>query len=141
MLEKPKEELDEKIEGTPFTWRQALIQGKTGIIAIPTTQQHDNVVRQAVALHPVYRLLGGFTITSWLRTPEHNKAIGGASASSHLLGFATDFVPLHCSPDEARAKIKQAGIYPGRTEIDAKTWVHLDLKNGVDFYARPTIKP
>lgn len=130
------EPLDEFIEGTPFTWRQALTQGNTKIIAVPTAVQHDNIVKQAHALFPVFRLLGGFVITSWLRTPDHNKAVGGSPASSHLIGIATDFVPLQGTPDGARAKIKQSGVYPGRTELDANTWCHYDLKNGVDFYAR-----
>lgn len=131
------EEIDGYIEGTPFTWRQALIQGNTGVLAIPLSQHHDNIIRQAVALVPVYYLLGGFTITSWLRTEEHNKAIGGSIHSAHLVGLATDFVPTKMTPDEARAKIKAAGVYPGRTELDAKTWCHYDLMPGSDFYARP----
>lgn len=131
-----KDELDAKIEGTPFSWRQALTQGKTGKIAIPTPAQHDAIVKQANALSSVYYLLGGFVVTSWLRTPEHNTAVGGASASRHLFGDATDFIPLHITPTEARIKIKQSGVYPGRTELDATTWCHYDLKNGVDFYAR-----
>lgn len=131
-----KEPLDDAIEGTMFTWRDALTQGSTGVIAVPTSQQHDNICRQAHALVPVYRLLGGFRVTSWLRTLEHNKSVGGANSSMHLTGLATDFVPNSGTPDEARAKIKQAGVYPGRTEFDANTWCHYDLKNGNDFYAR-----
>ncbi len=127
------ESLDEFIEGSPFTWRQSLTQGNTGVVAVPTPIQFTNIVRQAVALQPVYRLLGGFRITSWLRTPSHNTHVGGSPSSQHLLGLATDFVPLHCTPDEARAKIKTAGIYPGRGEEGTTTWVHLDLKNNIWF--------
>lgn len=123
-----------------WTWRQALVQGNTGIVVIPTNTQHDNIAKQAHALMPVFRLLGGFNITSWLRSPEHNKIIGGAPNSMHLTGLATDFVHKSLTPDQCRAKIKASGIYPGRTELDATTWCHYDLKNGVDFYARPTIK-
>lgn len=128
-----QEDIDQPIEGTVFTWRQALTQGSTGIIAIPTKEQYENICRQAHSLQPVFHLLGGFTVTSWLRTPEHNKSIGGAPSSMHLTGLATDFVPAHCTPDEARAKIKQSGVYPGRTELNAKTWCHYDLKNNKDF--------
>lgn len=132
------EEIDEKIEGTPFTWRQALTQGKTGVIAIPTEQQYANIVRQANALDPVFRFLGGFTVTSWLRTPEHNKKVGGAPQSMHLTGLATDFVVKGMTADKARAKIRKAGLYSnGRFELDAATWIHADLKNNKDFYVRP----
>lgn len=131
----PNEALEEQIEGTPFRWKDALKQGSTGIIAIPTAQQHDNIVRQAVALHSVYNLLGGFTITSWLRTVDHNKAVGGSPGSIHLQGLATDFVPLHMTVAEAKAKIKATGIYPGGSEINSTNWIHLDLVHKKDFIA------
>ncbi len=129
--------LDEHIEGTPFTWRQALVQGSTGAVAVPAPTVHENIIRQARALLEIYRLLGGFTITSWLRTPDHNKAVGGSPHSIHLTGLATDFVPLHCTVDEARAKIKKTGVYPGRTELDSTTWCHYDLSSNKDFYGKP----
>ncbi len=132
---------EDYIEGTPFKWKEALIQGKTGIIAIPTPIQSENIIKQAIAIHVVYRLLGGFTITSWLRTPEHNKVVGGAPASTHLLGLATDFVPTHMGIEEAKKKIQTTGIYPGGGEIDSTNWIHLDLKHRSWFYARPPTNP
>lgn len=131
-----KEPLEEKINGSPFLWGDALKQGSTGEIAPLTPTIHDNVMKQAHALTSIYYLLGGFKITSWVRTKEHNSKVGGSPNSMHLTGLATDFVPLNCTPEEARRKIKQAGIYPGRTELDATTWCHYDLKNGADFYGR-----
>lgn len=35
----------------------------------------------------------GATITSGLRCPEHNRAVGGEPRSKHVLGMALDFVP------------------------------------------------
>ncbi len=131
------ESLDDLIEGSMFTWRQALTQGATGIVVKPSKEQRLAIIKQAHALVPVFNLLGGFVITSWLRSVQHNTAIGGAPKSAHLLGLATDFVPSHCTPEVARQKIKAAGIYPGRTELDALTWCHYDLTGTKDFYARP----
>lgn len=136
MIPSMSDDIDDKIDCTPFTWRMALQQGIGNDIYLPTALQHDCIVRQAHALDPVYRLLGGFTVTSWLRSPDHNKSVGGAPSSMHLTGLATDFTHATLTPDECRSKIKQSGIYPGRTELDATTWVHLDLKNQLDFYAR-----
>lgn len=130
-----KEPLDESIEGTPFKWSDALKQGSTGVIAIPTNIQHDNIVKQAHALMAVYRLLGGFTITSWLRTIEHNKSVGGATNSTHLQGLATDFVPTHMTVEEAKAKIKATGVYPGGGEENSTSWLHLDLVHKKWFVA------
>jgi len=129
------EELDSSIEGTVFTWRMALTQGSTGVIAVPTVQQDANIVRQAHALQSVYNLLGGFTVTSWLRTVSHNTVIGGAPKSAHLVGLATDFVPTHCTVDEAKQRIRKTGIYPGGGEINTTTWVHLDLVHQKWFIA------
>jgi hypothetical protein len=124
------------IEGTPFKWEEAIKQGSTGEIVIPTPTQHDNIIKQAHALLPVYNMLGGFTITSWLRSESHNKAIGGAPKSAHLLGLATDFVPTHCGIEEAKKKIQAVGLYPGGGEIDTTTWIHLDLVHKQWFYAK-----
>lgn len=128
-----KELLSENIEGTPFSWKQALRQGNTGVYAEPTDTQFDNIIKQAKALIPVLELLENFKITSWLRTPEHNKAIGGAPSSMHLQGLATDLVPTEHSCEEAKAMIISSNVYPGRQELDTTNWVHLDLKNNVNF--------
>jgi hypothetical protein len=123
----PAEPLDGFIEGTIFTWRQALTQGSTGVIVKPSKEQRLAIIKQAHALVPVFNLLGGFVITSWLRSVQHNKDIGGATKSAHLLGLATDFVPSHCTPAEARQKIRTSGVYIGAGEEFTATWVHLDL--------------
>lgn len=34
-----------------------------------------------------------FEVTSWYRDREHNSAVGGRSASQHLIGCALDVVP------------------------------------------------
>lgn len=125
------------IDGTPFTWEQALVQGTTGYYAVPTPPQQENIIRQAHALHPVFNLLGGFRVSSWLRSIEHNMAVGGAAQSMHLTGLATDIVHLTLTSDQVRLKVKQSGLYPGRTELDAQGWCHYDLKNNQDFYGRP----
>ncbi len=129
--------LDEVIPGTMFTWRQCLTQGNTGVVVTPTPEQKNNIIKQANALVPVYSLLGGFVITSFLRSIQHNSDVGGSPKSAHLLGLATDFVPSHCTPEQARQMIRVSGVYPGRTELDSTTWNHYDLTGTKDFYGRP----
>lgn len=98
-----------------------------GEYAIPDQRQLDNIKRQAEALKKVYDAIGGFNITSWLRTPSYNKLIGGAKKSAHLTGLATDFVPNHMDVEQAKKIIQDQGIYSGGGEINSTTWIHLDL--------------
>jgi len=127
--------MDSAIEGTRFTWREALAQGNTGKFAIPTQEQENLIIAQAKALESVWDLIGPFRITSWLRTPEHNKAVGGAPHSVHLVGAATDFIPIKVRVDEAKKLIKESTVYPGGGEINTTTWLHLDLIHKAWFLA------
>lgn len=118
--------LDGFIEGTQFTWGEALRQGNTAQVAVPTPEQEDNIKRQALLLEKVVENIGPIRITSWLRTPEHNKAVKGAPHSSHLVGAATDFIPLKMSVEAAKKILKNPEVYPGGGELNTTTWVHLD---------------
>lgn len=70
-------------------------------------------------------------ITSGYRSPDHNKKIGGAKASKHVLGMACDFKIEGLTPATIIKdievlimceKMKEGGIgiYP--------TWVHYDIR-------------
>lgn len=124
---KPEDALNESIKGTHFTWGEALRQGNTGIVAQPTPEQYANIVMQAHLLEKVRDLIGPMRVTSWLRTPEHNKRVGGAKNSAHLQGAATDFVPTQMDVETAKTLIRHSGIYPGGGEINSRGWVHLDF--------------
>lgn len=134
-------DLEGSIAGTRFKWKDALFLHKIKGYAQPNEQQRANIEKQAKALEPLHDLLGGFTITSWLRTPDYNASIGGAPGSAHLEGIATDFVPSVATVKQAKEKIKKFGGYPGRLELDTTTWVHADLRSSIDFYANPANKP
>ena len=128
-------DLKAKIADTRFTWGDALLQRKTGTYAKPNPEQMENIIKQARAINNIYDLLGGFEITSWLRTPDYNKAIGGAPHSAHLDGLATDFVPKCLTVKDAKDKIKKFGGYPGGGEENSTNWCHLDLKHTGWFIA------
>jgi uncharacterized protein YcbK (DUF882 family) len=72
----------------------------------------------------------GFTVTSAYRCPEHNKRVGGAPKSWHML-FATDLVPELKTMDELKklfigaekAGFRGLGLYD--------THIHVDMRPGV----------
>jgi hypothetical protein len=37
---------------------------------------------------------GGIQVTSWWRSPSHNREVGGSDDSQHLVGVAFDVMPL-----------------------------------------------
>lgn len=123
----PNDFFSQSIDGTHFTWDEALSQGNTGVWARPTPQQVSNIVRQAHLLEQVRNVLGPLVVTSWLRTVQHNKDVGGASNSTHLVGAATDFIPVKTLIEDAKRIIQDQKLYPGGGEINTTTWVHLDF--------------
>ncbi len=66
-----------------------------------------------------------FVITSGLRTPEHNKAVGGKENSAHLIGLGAD---IQCNNSYNRFKIVKALILIGFKRIEiAKGHIHVDI--------------
>ena len=65
----------------------------------------------------------GFVITSSYRSPEKNKAVGGASNSMHLYGRAVDVV---ATDGKVRAKIVKAALSLGLSAGVMKNAIHLD---------------
>jgi len=46
------------------------------------------------AVNAAWSSSGGFTVTSWWRSPSYNREVGGSEESQHLVGAAFDVVPV-----------------------------------------------
>ena len=105
---------------------------RMGLLNAPTGQQFENVKRTAATMERVRTMLGDkpILISSGYRSPEVNRAVGGASSSAHMSGLAVDFTcpgfgtPLeichHLQPHMAALDIDQLIHEYG-------SWVHLGL--------------
>ena len=81
-------ELDAPItEGSRFTWKDAIVSPASGHVSLPDSQEAiDNISKAAGVLAEVETRLGErIMVVSWYRSEEHNRRIGGASRSHHLL--------------------------------------------------------
>jgi uncharacterized protein YcbK (DUF882 family) len=73
-------------------------------------------------------IVEGITITSCVRCPEHNAAIGGAADSQHVHGFAAD---ISAPTSELRyAIVERATGYAVRFIEVCPRHVHVDLRPG-----------
>lgn len=81
-----------------FSWREATHSNtaeRLGLSNEPGEQERENIKRCALGMEAVRSILGvPLRVTSWYRSPEVNRAVGGSPTSDHQTGWAVDFVPL-----------------------------------------------
>lgn len=85
----------------------------------------DNLYRLANRLQVLRDLLGKpIIINSGYRSPEHNRAIGGAAHSYHLSGMAADIVVPGMTATQVQQFLKNwsggLGSYPHFTHVDIR---------------------
>lgn len=97
----------------------------------------DRLIPLCNALEIIRAEIGGhpMTILSGYRSPEHNAAVGGASASQHMEGRAADITIAAADPraahdvilrlyEQGKIQIGGLGSYAG--------WVHVDIRHNAD---------
>jgi len=110
------------IAGGSFTWGEATKEGQR----LPENATiTNNIIRMAQRMQEVRTKLGNrsITITSWYRPPAVNRAIGGATRSTHIQGHGVDFVVAGLSPREVQRQLDP--WWPGGLGYGS-TFTHLD---------------
>ena len=110
------------IPGGHFTWGEATKGGSR----IPVNSSISrNIVKMAKRMEEVRAKVGNrsISVTSWYRPPAVNRAVGGASRSTHLSGHGVDFNVSGLSPRSVQRILDpwwSGGLGYGRT------FTHLD---------------
>ena len=121
--------------GSNFSWGEATKDGTRlpcqttfGGIVIPAAQITSNIVKLAYKLDEIRELFGDrpITVTSWLRPPAINRAVGGVANSQHLLGWAADIQIEGFDPHDVAAKLQQT--WAGGLG-DSSAFTHVDLRH------------
>jgi zinc D-Ala-D-Ala carboxypeptidase len=102
---------------------------RMGIPNEPSPEQLENMKKAAEGMEAIRKLLGKpIRVSSWLRLPAVNQAIGGAAKSSHMDGWAIDFT---CSgygtPFEVAKAIKESDIQVDQVIHEFGVWVHVSF--------------
>lgn len=74
-------------------------------------------------------------VNSGYRSPQHNRAVGGAKASKHMEGIAFDISMANVDPHVFEEKANAAGfrgigLYPPQKPTGAKNFIHIDTRPG-----------
>jgi zinc D-Ala-D-Ala carboxypeptidase len=99
----------------------------------PTVKDLDRMILFCKGLlQPLREEMGILPITSGYRSMALNKAIGGAKASAHLVGYAADVQPKNCTLTDLMHWFKRTkfGFDQAIYEIEGRRlWVHIGYKH------------
>jgi len=101
----------------------------TGLPNMPPqgSEVYTNLVRLASMLQKIREYVGDpIIINSGYRSPEVNKAVGGANNSSHMYGLAADIRTKKHKPLELAHLIDNSGVAFDKLIIEP-SWVHIQV--------------
>ena len=101
---------------------------RLGINNQPNARQLENMKKAAIGMEQVRALLGkSISVNSWIRLPEVNVAVGGSKVSSHMDGWAIDFVSPFGTPYAVCKAIEASGIKFDQMIYEYGKWTHISF--------------
>jgi zinc D-Ala-D-Ala carboxypeptidase len=102
---------------------------RRGIDNTPSEEITANLRTMCEKLEAVRVFLGSaMIVSSGYRSPELNKAIGGAVDSAHITGFAVDFIcPSFGTPLEVCQAIEKSDLHYDQLIHEYARWTHLSF--------------
>lgn len=117
---------------------------RRGLGNVPLPGVQENLKKLAMALEDVRKLLAvPMLISSGYRSPEVNRAVGGAETSAHCAGWAADFIaPAFGTPQQIAKAIVASGLAFDQVIYEG-TWVHFSVdprmrRNVLTAHFRPS---
>lgn len=101
---------------------------RLGINNQPDARQLENMKKAAIGMEQVRALLGkSISVNSWIRLPAVNVAVGGSKVSSHMDGWAIDFVSPFGTPHAVCKAIEASGIKFDQMIHEYGKWTHISF--------------
>jgi len=104
---------------------------RKGLDNTPSESVLKELTKTAMQMEAIRKLLGvPITINSGYRSPDVNKAVGGAKNSQHLTGQAVDFIaPGFGSVSKIIDTIKKSGLQYDQLIDEYGAWVHISFSD------------
>ncbi len=102
---------------------------RRGIDNTPPDNVFLNLIKLCNVLEKVRTILDApIVVSSGYRSPQLNRAIGGATASHHMIGLACDFIaPAFGTPLDVCNKIRESDIQYDQLIHEFGRWVHIGI--------------
>jgi len=118
-----------------FFTLEELTRTSTGLDNQPDQQQLINLTRLVAVLDPIRLEVGKLRVTSGLRVPLVNQAVGGSPISFHLMGCAADIQSYSMGADDLFWKVKTWFEHSSQhidkvilENLGGKSWVHIQTQ-------------
>ena len=116
---------------------------RQGIDNSPNQEQMENLIRTAESMEKARSILGNNSIhiTSGLRVPALNAAIGGSKTSAHMDGRATDFKCYgYGNTKQIVTRLKESTLVFDQLIDEFGRWVHIGFAKSGEVPRRQVLR-